>query len=164
MLVGPVVVLLVFEEWGWEPLARAFAALGRLAWWGALERWITRLPPWASLLVFGLPAILLIPIKLLALYLFGRGHFVLGLCMVVSAKVAGTAIAARLFQLTHPALMRMPWFARWYTPWKIWKDAMFARVRASQLWAAVRRVKRLVKTLMQTAWQRFKAILTVRRQ
>ncbi|MHB1201058.1 MAG: hypothetical protein ACYCZ6_16180 [Polaromonas sp.] len=54
ILLAPVAVFLLFEEWGWEPLAAAFAALGRLPWWGQLERLITRLPPWAALRAAGL--------------------------------------------------------------------------------------------------------------
>ena len=141
LLLGPVALVLLFEEWGWEPLAAWFAALGRLPWWGQLERRIARLPPWAALLVFGVPVIVLIPVKLLALYLFGEGHMALGLGLVVAAKIAGTAVAARLFQLTHPTLMQLAWFARLYTPWKRWKDQMLARVRSAWLWRRVRGLK-----------------------
>lgn len=157
LLLAPVLLVLLFEEWGWEPLARAFAALGRLPWWAALERLIARLPPWAALLAFGVPALVLIPVKLLALYLFGRGHFALGLFLVIAAKVTGTAIAARLFQLTHPALMRMPWFARLYKPWKAWKDRLLNRVRASRPWQLVRRLKNRVKAFGRAGWRRLKA-------
>jgi hypothetical protein len=146
LLLAPVALLLLFEEWGWEPLAAGFAALGRLPWWGRLERLITRLPPWAALLVFGVPVVALVPIKLLALYLFGKGQMLLGLGLVLAAKLAGTALAARLFQLTHPALMRMAWFARLYTPWKIWKDRMLAQVRHSWLWRTARRSMARVKS------------------
>lgn len=162
LLLAPVVVILVFEEWGWEPLARAFAALGRLPWWGALERLITRLPPWAALLAFGLPAVALIPLKLLALSLFGRGHFALGLFMVLTAKVAGTAAGARLFQLTHPALMRMRWFSRLYTAWKRWKDALLGRVRATGLWQLAGQLKRRIAPLGRAGWRRLESIFTAR--
>jgi hypothetical protein len=145
LLLAPLALFLLFEEWGWEPLARCFAALGRLPWWGQLERLITRLPPWAALLVFGLPVLALLPIKLLAIYLFGGGHAALGLGLLIAAKISGTAIAARLFQLTHPALMQLHWFARLYIPWKIWKDRMLAQVRSSWLWRRVGRIKWQVK-------------------
>ena len=158
-LLAPVLLVLLFEEWGWEPLARAFAALGRLPCWAALERLITRLPPWAALMAFGAPALTLVPVKLLALYLFGRGHFVMGLFMVIAAKVVGTAIAARLFQLTHPTLMRMPWFARLYTPWKIWKDDLLNRVGASRPWKMAQRLKTGIKAMARISWRRLKAII-----
>ena len=158
LLMTPVLMLLLFEEWGWQPLARAFATLGRLPWWGQLEQRIVRLSPWASLLAFGVPVLALIPLKLLALYLLGQGHFVLGFCTVVAAKIVGTAIAARLFQLTHPALMRMAWFARLYTPWKRWKDEVLSRVRTSLTWRLMRRLTRRVKAMRRLAWARIKAV------
>ena len=145
VLVAPVALFLLFEEWGWEPLAAGFAALARLPWWGKLERWITCLPPWAALLAFGVPVLTLIPVKLLALYLFGLGQVTAGLALILVAKLTGTALAARLFQLTHPALMQMRWFARLYTPWKIWKDNLMAQVRASWPWRMTRRFKTRVK-------------------
>jgi hypothetical protein len=152
LLLAPLALFLLFEEWGWEPLARCFAALGRLPWWGQLERQIARLPPWGALLVFGLPVLALLPIKLLALYLFGGGHAALGLGLLIAAKISGTAMAARLFQLTHPALMQLKWFARLYTPWKIWKDRMLAQVRSSWLWRRVGQLKLQVKRRV-TIWR-----------
>ena len=145
LLLTPILVVLLFEEWGWEPLARAFAALGRLPLWGRAERLITRLPPWAALLAFALPVVTLVPIKLLALYLFGQGHMLTGVTLVIAAKVTGTALAARLFQLTEPALMRLPWFARLYVPWKNWKDRVLAQVRQSAPWRVVHRLKERLK-------------------
>ena len=40
---GFLAVVLLFEEWGWEPLARAFARLARLPLWGLVERKIAGL-------------------------------------------------------------------------------------------------------------------------
>ncbi|MEC5213372.1 hypothetical protein RCH06_001918 [Polaromonas sp. CG_9.5] len=140
-------MFLLFEEWGWEPLAAVFAALGRLPVWRQLERLIVRLPPWAALLAFGVPVLALIPIKLLAVYLLGQGHVATGLGIIVLAKLAGTAFAARLFQLTQPALMQIQWFASLYVPWKIWKDYKLRQVRSSLPWRWSRRLRQRVKLL-----------------
>lgn len=152
ILLAPVVLILLFEEWGWGPLARGFAALARLSWWGRLERWIIGLPPWAAVMVFGLPVLTLLPLKLLALYLFGQGHAALGLGLIVAAKLSGTAVAARLFQLTQPALMQLSWFARLYTPWKIWKDRMLTRVRKSSPWRSIRYLQRHLNSRARRLW------------
>lgn len=154
----PLVLVVLFEEWGWEPLARTFAALGRPPWLAQLERSIARLPPWAALLAFGVPVLTLLPIKLLALYLFGQGHVVWGVMLLVTAKLTGTALAARLFQLTEPALMQMPWFARLYTPWKRWKDRLLVQIRQSAPWLAARQFKARLGVLGWRAWAAIKAL------
>lgn len=128
-------------------MAACFAALGRLPVWRELERLIVRLPPWAALLTFGVPVLALIPIKLLALYLLGQGNVGMGLTLILSAKIAGTALAARLFQLTQPALMRIKWFARFYIPWKTWKDRKLRQVRTSLPWRLGRRIRFRVRLL-----------------
>ena len=137
-------LLILFEEWGWEPLKRAMAWVMRWPPLAVLERFVERLPPYAALAVFALPTLLLVPIKLLALWLIGNGQAMLGLVVIVAAKVAGTALIARLFHLTQPALMRLPWFARLYSRWTVWKDALFTRIRASWAWRVGRVVKRRI--------------------
>ncbi len=132
---GPALaLLLIFEEWGWEPLQRAMACLARLPLWARMEALIVRLPPYGALLVFFVPMLLLFPVKLLALYWISHGHALLGICVALSAKMLGTAAVARLFSLTHPALMRLGWFARLYGRWKPWKDALIAQVKGSPTW------------------------------
>ena len=135
------VPLLLFEEWGWEPLAVLMARLGRLPLWARLEQVARGLPPWGALLVLLVPVLMLLPVKLLALYLFGRGHAASGVVLLLGAKLAGTAVVARLFQLVEPTLMRIPLFARWDPRWKAWKDQLLDRVRQSAAWRAARALK-----------------------
>ena len=138
LTLGPALALvLIFEEWGWEPLQRLMARLARLPLWARMEALIIRLPPYAALMVFFVPALLLLPVKLLALYWISRGHAILGLIVVLSAKMLGTAAVARLFALTQPALMRLAWFARLYNRWKPWKDGLIAQLKASATWRAM---------------------------
>lgn len=159
ILLAPVLLVLLFEEWGWIPLAQIFARLGRLPCWTTLEQLVTRLSPWAALAAFSVPALALIPVKLFALYLFAGGYFGFGLLMLMTAKVMGTALAARLFQLTQPALMRMPWFARLYTRWKIWKDNLLNHVRVSKPWKTAQCLKSRIKAQTRVGWRRLKAIV-----
>ena len=150
-----VALLIAFEEWGWEPLQRAVARLMRLPLLRRVEAAIATLPPAASLAVFALPALLLLPLKLVALWLIARGHAVLGLAWVILAKLFGTALVARLFTLTRPSLMQLAWFARAYGHWTAWKDAALLRLRASWPWRLGRRVKRLLRE----RWARWRAML-----
>lgn len=143
---APVLALiLIFEEWGWEPLARLVARLARLPLWARMEAFIARLPPYGALIVFFVPALMLLPVKLLALYWISRGHTLLGLAVVLAAKMLGTAAVARLFALTQPALMRLAWFARLYGRWIPWKDALIARVKNSPVWRAAAASVRAVR-------------------
>lgn len=137
-----VALVLLFEEWGWEPLQRWMARIARLPGVRHLEALITRLPPWAALTVLLLPSLLLVPTKIAALWLIAQGHGTLGLLAIVAAKVVGTAIVARLFALTQPTLMHLPWFAAFYARWVAWKDGVMARVRASWAWRMGRLIKR----------------------
>ena len=140
---GAVLALIVlFEEWGWEPLQRAAAAVARLPPLAWLERRIAALPPGAALAVFVLPSLALVPVKLAALWLIGHGHAGLGLTLVVVAKLVGTAVVARLFELTRPALLRLAWFARLYGRWSAYKATLLAWVRASWAWRTGRVLRR----------------------
>ncbi len=134
ILLPLIAALLLFEEWGWEPLAALFARLARLPLWARVESSIAGLPPRWALLVFGVPMMAIVPVKLLALYLFGTGQKALGLVLLLSAKIGGTALMARLFQLTQPALLQLRWFARWYPRWKAWKDGVLAQVHSLGVW------------------------------
>ena len=137
-------LVILFEEWGWEPLQRLMAHIARLPLLAWLGRRIAALPPHAALAVFFLPALALLPVKLAALWLIGQGHPLFGVLLILGAKLVGTAVVAHLFALTQPALMHLPWFARLYTRWSVWKAALLAQVRASWAWRAGRVVKRRV--------------------
>nr|WP_297530141.1 hypothetical protein [uncultured Roseateles sp.] len=142
-------LVILFEEWGWEPLQRAMAAIGRLPVLRQLEAVVRRLPPYLALVVFFLPGLMLLPIKLLALWLIGIGRPGLGLGVIVLAKVVGTAVVARIFALTQPALMSLPWFARLYGRWTAWKESLLVWVRASAVWRSARAIKLRIKRLMR---------------
>ena len=151
-----VALLILFEEWGWVPLANALARLGQLPVFRWVERSIRALPPYAALLVFFAPSLALLPVKLFALWLIGNGYAFLGVTVIVVAKIAGTAVVARLFMLTQPALMQLPWFASLYVRWTTWKDGLIARVRASAAWRAIAHAKAQARA----AWVRLKAAIT----
>jgi hypothetical protein len=148
-----VALIVLFEEWGWEPLQRLMARIGRWPVVRHIEAGIVRLPPWAALIVLALPSLLLVPVKLAALWLIGWGHGTLGVAVIVVAKVVGTAIVARLFALTRPALMRITWFETLYARWVAWKDSVIARVRASWAW----RLGRVLKRAARRQWARWRA-------
>ena len=144
-----VALVILFEEWGWEPLERAFAKLAHLPFVAAFERWVAALPPRGALAAFALPLLALLPVKLFALWLIAHGHSLYGLTFVLLAKLVGTAATARLFALTRPALMRMAWVARLYRRWIEWTDVLLARVRASAAWRTIGLVRAAARALAE---------------
>jgi hypothetical protein len=146
-----VALVILFEEWGWEPLQALLARIGRLPPLAWLERRIAALPPGPALVVFAAPGLALLPLKLAALALVARGHVGLGLLLVVGAKLVGTAVVARLFALTRPALLRLAWFERVYVRWVAWKGALMAQVRASVVWRQARAARTRVLRWLRAA-------------
>lgn len=138
-------LIVLFEEWGWKPLSEALAYLARFAPLAAVERWIARLPPYGALAVFVLPSALLFPLKFLAMWLLATGQYWTATTLFAGAKVASTALVARIFMLTKPTLMQIGWFARAYNWFVPWKDALFAQIRASWVWRYGRMVKNRVR-------------------
>lgn len=83
----------------------------------------------------------------------------MGLGVILAAKLAGTALVARLYTLTQPTLMRMSWFARWHARWMAWKEPLLARVRASAPWRATRALRHRLRRAwapLRRAWDRWR--------
>jgi hypothetical protein len=150
-------VVIVFEEWGWQPLS---ALLGRIAYLkpiAAFEGWVRGLPPYGALAVFALPSLCLFPLKLLALFLIATGHKLMAGLLFIAAKVFGTAIIARLFHVTHDQLMRIGWFKSGYERLMPWKEALVERVRQSSVWKQGRVFKHKLKQALAPLVAQLKA-------
>ncbi|MDO9383216.1 MAG: hypothetical protein Q7T86_10180 [Hyphomicrobiaceae bacterium] len=161
-VVGPVLatllqivaaLLVLFEEWGWRPLSNALARLARFRPWARLELAIAGLPPYAALAAIALPSSLLFPLKFVAIWLVANGYLITAAALFVAAKVVSTALIARIFILVKPALMQIGWFAALYDRFVPWKEAIFARIRATWVW----RYGRMVKTAVRVEAKQFMA-------
>jgi hypothetical protein len=121
-------VVFLVEGWLWRQLeglvSRLVAALGLPALKARLAAWIERLPPPATLLVFLVPGLLLLPMKLLGLWLLAHGAWGWALGLLVMAKLVGVGVTAFIFKLTRPKLLRMAWF--------VW---VYRRVQTALAWA-----------------------------
>lgn len=135
LLSAPLVLLaaifILLEDWLWDDLARLAAAIGRLPIFRQLENLILKLPPYAALLMFAAPSVLLIPVKLMALYFMSHGQATLGMATVIGAKFAGTALVARIFTLTRPKLMTINWFARLHDWFIAFKHRIYDAIKAT---------------------------------
>lgn len=142
-------IIVIIEDWLWDDLARLATAIGRLPVLRQLEALIAGLPPYAALLTFGAPTLLLIPVKLSALWLIAHGQHALGLLTVVLAKFAGTALVARIFMLTRKSLLRIGWFAALYTRFTAFSERVHATIHRTRLYQIIHRQSVRVKTAVK---------------
>jgi hypothetical protein len=130
-------IIILLEDWLWDDLARIAAAIGRLPIFHQIESFIVWLPPYPSLLLFGVPSLLLFPVKFASLYLIAHGQPVFGFLVAASAKIAGTALVARIFNLTKPKLLQIGWFAFLYERLTAFKKRIYDAIKSTALYKAV---------------------------
>jgi hypothetical protein len=142
LLTPPLIVLAALlmwiEEWLWEHLKILTSWIARLPVFRWLERMLQRLPPYPTMAVFLLPGALLFPVKLGAVWLMTHGQFLLGLGVIVAAKVIGTAVVARLYVVCQPKLMTIGWFAKLHDWLVVTRDRLYGAIRAMPLYQATR--------------------------
>src|SRR5215471_13420646 len=101
--------VLLFEEWFWLRSTHLIAWAAEITHLSAVGSWIRRRPPTQALALFVVPVVVIYPFKVLALMAFARGDVMLGGAAFVSAKLAATAVFARLYELTEPAIVQIGW-------------------------------------------------------
>ena len=155
-------LLFMLEAWLWDhlgPVVRAIIdalPLKRLK--DLAARGITRLHPYATLLLFVLPGLVLLPFKLVGLWLIAQGHFILGVVVFFLAKTVGLAIAAFLYDLCHDKLMQIPLFVRlydWAQKARAWSQRQIEPARraiAAFRTTFIRRKNKLVPLILR--WRR----------
>ena len=85
---------------------------------GLTERaraWIQSLGPYQSLLLLAVPICLVEPMKLAAVAIAGKGHWITGTGMIIAAYAASIVVVERLFLIVKPKLLTLPWFASNWT-------------------------------------------------
>jgi hypothetical protein len=142
-------IIIILEDWLWDDLARFAAFIGQLPILRSIESLIVALPPYLALLVFGVPSLLLIPVKLIAFYFIAHGQETLGFLTVLTAKFVGTALVARLFTLTRPKLMRIGWFAWLYERFISFKEQLYTRLRSTRIYKVAHEQKLRIKARMK---------------
>jgi hypothetical protein len=145
-------LVLLLEDWLWDLGIRLIA---RIAAWPPLARIETRiraLPPYQALALFMLPAILLFPVKLLAVIAIAQGHALAGVSVIIIAKVGGAAVVARFYSLTRPTLLSLPWFARWHNAFMDFKTRWVTRLRETRAMRTIRAVAGSVRRQAALVW------------
>jgi hypothetical protein len=127
-LLRPLLILLalvfLLEAWLWTNLAPIVgwivARIPLRAIKAAAAAWIERLPPAATLVVFVVPVILLLPLKFLGLWMLAHGYWLGALAVLAFAKVVSLGVTAFVFELTRPKLLQLAWFRSLYDRVMIW--------------------------------------------
>jgi hypothetical protein len=127
-ILKPFLILLalvfLFEAWLWEHLRPLVAWAVNLVAWDKLKQrlaaLVDRLPPFAVLIVFVIPFILLLPLKFLEVYFIVHRQWVATILVLVLAKLLGLGVTAFIFEVTKPKLLQMAWFRWLYELMLVW--------------------------------------------
>jgi hypothetical protein len=158
-----VALVFLFEAWLWDHLQPVVAwIVHRLPWArfkAAVAAWIDHLPPAATLVVFLVPGVLLLPLKFASLWMLAHGQVFAAGSVFALSKVVGMGLTAFIFDVTRPKLLQLAWF-RWVydhvMAWRDWAHAlidpiklrikarmrMFAPTRARRSFRLMRRIRR----------------------
>jgi hypothetical protein len=150
-------IILLLEEWLWE---LGVKLVNRIVGWpplALLETRIKALSPYAALCAFVLPAVLLFPVKVLALIAIAGGHPVSGVAVIVAAKIGGAALVARLYTLTLPTLVQLPWFARWHDKFIAVKNRWVGALKATNAFRRVSMLSAMMRSAASAMRKRWRA-------
>jgi hypothetical protein len=159
-------LVFLFEAWLWSHLAPIVAwVVARLPWRefkAKVAAAIERLPPSATLLVFVLPILLLLPLKFLGLWMLSRGAWLGALAVLAFSKIVSLGVTAFIFEVTRPKLLQLAWFRWLYAhvlAWLAWAHGlidpikqrirmrlrMFAPARAGRALKLFWRIRRMIR-------------------
>jgi hypothetical protein len=147
-LLRPLWILLalvfLFEAWLWERLKPIVAWVVALIPLQTIKAWLARaiehLPPYATLLVFLVSVMLLLPLKFLGLWLLAYGSWLGAVAVLFLAKVLSLGVTAFIFEIMRPKLLQLGWF-RWFyehmLTWLAWAHGLVDPIK--------QRIRRLLR-------------------
>jgi hypothetical protein len=68
-----------------------------------------------SLLLLSIPVILVEPLKIVSLYVAGKGYWLTGTGIIIGAYALSLFFVERLFRALKPKLLMLGWFAKLWT-------------------------------------------------
>lgn len=145
LLLSILALYLLAEEWLWDILTALGQRLSRWLGLVVLERWLAQASPGAALAALLLPAVLILPVKLAALFLFTHGQIIQGIVLLISAKLFATLLVSRLFAVAKPQLMTFAWFAFLYSTITRWLNWAHERIRATLVYQQAVKLRQAVK-------------------
>lgn len=150
-----VLPLLILDEIArplYGPLLRAIA---RLRFLKAITALIIRLPPYAILCILAVPFIIAEPLKVVALYWIGTGHFLVGAATLVAAYALSFVLVERIYDAGREKLGTIAWFARALTWVSGYRDALLAWLRTTGAW-------RMARSALMSARTRIRGLFHLR--
>ena len=92
----------------------------------SIRRRIQKLGPYQSLVLMLAPLLLVEPLKLIALVIAGKGHWLTGTGMLIGAYAASLLCVERLFRAVKPKLLLIKWFAKGWNLFSVFRDKTVA--------------------------------------
>lgn len=135
-------LLLLLEAWLWDHLEPVVARVINVIPWGRvkiiLARLLEKLPPYAALVVFVIPVLVLLPLKFLEVYFLATGNWFGAIVVLIFAKLLGLGVTAFVFDVTRGKLLQIAWFQRMYD-WFLWARD-WARTQTEPIRARIRKI------------------------
>jgi hypothetical protein len=155
VLLPPLAAVFLVEDLLVRSFGTAMGAFARLRLVARFEDWAGKLGPWQAVALFLLPAVLFLPVHLLALWAFALRRIGLGIAIYVAGKLAATAVVGRILIVCRPALMQLGWFVR-ADRWVVSTRArIHAAIAATSFWQSYLALRRRLHTAGTGSVQRF---------
>ena len=172
-------LVFLFEAWLWDVLQPIVGRVVNFIPWGKIKpaflRMVERLSPQATLVVFAIPFIVLLPVKVLEFWLLAQRQWIAAIIVLVSAKLIGLGLTAFIFEATKDKLLQMAWFDRLYEFFMWARDWAHEKIepvrRQLREWSqeavapVMRRVRRWRRMLQpRHAGRLFQRVMRIRRR
>jgi hypothetical protein len=151
---NPMIVVLatvfLIVSWIWDLfIALSRWILGLVPWLALRKRaiaFINRLPIFIVVIIYGIPFLIVEPLKAVLVWLMATGHFLFGLISLIILQTFGLSLLALVFDLTRERLLTLKWFAWCYDKALVfhhyadhllapYKEAAKQKLRAARQWA-----------------------------
>jgi hypothetical protein len=97
------------------PIIKQPRRTSRMTFLARRRRGLQQIGPYLSLLMLLVPLLLVEPLKLVAVVVAGKGHWVTGTAVLVVAYAVSLLVIERLFRVLKPKIMMIGWFNRLWT-------------------------------------------------
>jgi hypothetical protein len=89
-----------------------------------IRRSIEKLGPYQSLALLAVPVCLVEPLKLVAVFAAGKGHWFTGTVLITLAYAGSLIVVERLFGIVKPKLLQLRWFAKLWSRFVVHRDRL----------------------------------------